>query len=80
MRIRRVTAGATGPVVRSDVARLLTTGTQVKVPPGILQPGAHYLLRITAVVSPPISIPTMPYRNAFPAHSSATMSGLLRVP
>jgi len=80
VRIRRMSAGLTGGVLKADVARIFTAGTQVVVPPGILQPGSYYDVRVTAVVQPGHSIATLPYESQWPTHTAPAFSGLLTLP
>ncbi|HZN91383.1 MAG TPA: hypothetical protein VFB81_01710, partial [Myxococcales bacterium] len=79
LRIRRVSAGPTGGVVKTEVARLVTRATSLRVPPGILQPGSYYLLRLTAAVQPGRT-QTATYESPFPLHTAPVMSGVLRTP
>jgi hypothetical protein len=79
--IRRFFADeAGGPVQRTTVARFTTTGTQVTVPPGFIEPGFQYSVRIVATVQPGHDVARAPFEQQWPYHAAATFSGLLFVP
>ena len=63
-----------------EVARLTTTGTQIRVPPGIFQSGRYYNVVIAAVAEPGSSMETAPFLPALPRHSAEAIGGLLTVP
>ena len=78
VRIRRLSAGPSGGVTKTNVAWLLLTGTRVEVPPGLFQPGGYYEVRITAFQGTYSS--ASPYELHFPESSAPAFSGLLSVP
>jgi hypothetical protein len=68
------------PGFADPAAIIQTTGTQLVVPPGILQPGRYYNVTIAAVVEPGHAIETMPFMHPFPEHSADAVGGLLTMP
>jgi hypothetical protein len=63
-----------GPVF----ARIHTTATSVKVPPGILQPGRTYVIIIGARRMVGSDIQSRPFTLSFPDAVAETISGLIR--
>jgi len=82
VRIHRCTATSSGGMRLSGVAGFATRATQLKVPPGILQPGNAYqlLITITAFREPGKSVETAPLAFQFPSHSAETFSAVLTLP
>jgi hypothetical protein len=71
----------TGRVSRGPlVVQVLTEGTHVKVPPGVLKSGKHYSMSITANSQPGHSVQRAPLRHQWPRYSADSLSGLLTVP
>ncbi|MGZ3460956.1 MAG: hypothetical protein ACXU86_20915, partial [Archangium sp.] len=64
----------------SFVGRIMTEGTRVKVPPGLLKSGKHYSMSITARYEPGHSVQRAPYLLQWPYHYADCLSGLLTVP
>ncbi|AKJ02045.1 hypothetical protein ATI61_103762 [Archangium gephyra] len=72
---------ATGRLSRgSGVGRVLTGGTRVQVPPGLLRSGKHYFMSITAHQQPGHSVQSAPYLLQWPHYYAEALSGLLTVP
>lgn len=66
----------------SSVARFLTGRTSLTVPPGVLQPGEHYVFRITAIVTPGVDYASQPFAAEFmiDVASADVVSSILTAP
>jgi hypothetical protein len=62
-----------GPVL----VTINTRGTQVKVPPGILEVGKSYHAIIRASRMPGVNVETQPYEQSWPLYDSEVLSGIL---
>ncbi|HEX8440434.1 hypothetical protein, partial [Archangium sp.] len=72
---------ATGRASRGSlVGRVMTQGTRVQVPPGLLRSGKYYFMLVTAIYQPNSSVQSAPYLLPWPGHSADSISGLLTVP
>lgn len=63
----------------TQVARVHTKATSVKIPPGILESGSSYFLTITSRVQTGVDLESAPYASAFPYGEAQALSGVISV-
>ncbi len=84
VRILRLFTRPSDPTLTANepVANFFTKGRRLQVPPGVLQSGQTYVVRIDAKVTPGVDLTRSPYRvTTLVDHSSAeAFTSLLRAP
>ncbi|MBN1205791.1 MAG: hypothetical protein JXB05_12815 [Myxococcaceae bacterium] len=74
VRVYELYATGTNATARAQLAVLRTTGTQLRLPPGLLQAGKFYHLQVTAIFAPGLD-PNKPYVGKPTYHSAMAVTG-----
>jgi hypothetical protein len=84
VRILRLFTRPNTPTSTSNelVANIFTKARRVQVPPGVLQPGQTYVVRLSAKVTPGVDLTQSPYQSdrLVDYSSAAALTSLLRTP
>jgi hypothetical protein len=79
LRFRNIFLNESGlPSFGAYTGPVWTSGTSVRVPPGLLETGKMYVMYLSAFVTP-VSIETAPYTRQFPLHEAIAIGGVLTV-
>jgi hypothetical protein len=74
VRVYELYATASNATTRVQRAFMTTAGTQLRLPPGLLQPGKFYHLQVSSVFAPGSDL-TRPYRSNPVYHSAMAVTG-----
>lgn len=74
LRLYRLFASADGFLNRSPVANLYTPQTQLRLPPGLLNPGQNYYVQVVSYWKPGTD-PSNPYTQSAVSHSASAVTG-----
>jgi len=66
-----------GRTAQRRAGRIFTAGTSATVPPGILQLGKRYFLRVTAINRPAVDFQQKPFQTAFPHSGATALTGII---